>query len=332
MKVQVYRTGASSYQDSNFIKSEQATLEQINGVKYINSLKETIKDTPFILITNTHTNVNEIPEIILNKTALMIHPNSGHDNLGADFIQKASFPIVVGNPIRSNAVAEYTLSCLFKELTPIPNHTHWQHDRSWSRKLLRDQKVLIIGHGHIGKILNQSLSPLVKELKVYDPFIQENLPVNIIQDFDEAIFNNVNIVIIAANLNNTSKHLINRSVLHRLAAGALIINPARGEIINEPELIQYLQQNPMAKCYLDVFEQEPFAPGYTSKLTNLNKTSHIAGVFKKLNQDIMKFEKMIIEDFVEYHLSNVANTECRKMYSDCLIDTEQSSQVPLQVL
>ena len=115
MKIQVYRTGASSYQNSSFLKKEQTLLENITGVKYINSLKETVKDLPFILVTNTHTNMDEIPEVILNKTALMIHPNSGHDNISDEFIKEAAFPIVVGNPIRSNAVVEYIMSCIFKE-------------------------------------------------------------------------------------------------------------------------------------------------------------------------------------------------------------------------
>lgn len=331
MKVQVYRTGASSYQDSNFIKNEQVTLEKIPGVKYIYSLKETVKNLPSILITNTHTKVAEIPEIILNKTALMIHPNSGYDNIETSFIESANFPIVVGNPIRANAVVEYTMGCLFKEFTPIANHTHWQQSRTWDRKLLRDQKVLILGHGHIGKILNQSLSPLIAKLKVYDPFINENLPTNIIQDDDLNMFDGVEVLIIAADLNQSSQRIINRSVLNKLAANCLIINPARGEIIDEEALIAHLQQNPKAKCYLDVFENEPFPPGYQSKLHNLNKTSHIAGVFASLNDDIIQFEKQIIEDFVTNYLNESQVENFKKTYTNYLINKEQD-QIALRVL
>jgi len=325
MKVQVYRTGASSYQNSSFLKKEQSSLESIPGVKYINSLKETVKDTPFILITNTHTNMDEIPEVILNKTALMIHPNSGHDNIPDEFIKNASFPIVIGNPIRSNAVVEYIISCIFKEITPIPNHSHWSSDRKWDRKLLRDHKVLIIGHGHIGSKLNQALSPLVNNLKVYDPNITQSLPSNIIHNFTHQIFDEVDILVLAADLNKSSREFINRAILNRLSQDVIIINPARGEIINEQDLIQYLQQNPKVKCYLDVFNQEPFAPGYLNEVSNLNKTSHIAGVFKELNNDIIAFEQQIIEDFVTNHLQTVNQDSFKKTYSDQVMTTDEVS-------
>lgn len=324
MKIQVYRTGASSYQNSSFLKNEQKQLESIPGVKYINSLKETVKDLPFILLTNTHTNTEEVPDIILNKTALMIHPNSGHDNISDDFIKEANFPIVVGNSIRCNAVSEYVLSCIFKEITPIQNHTHWSSDRTWDRKLLRDQKVLILGHGHIGRTLNQVLSPLVKDIKVFDPIIKKNLPNNIIQDFNYNIFEKVDILIIAANLNNSSRQMVNRIALNLLSTNNIIINPARGEIIKEDELIQYLQQNPKSKCYLDVFNEEPFPPGYQNQLDNLNKTSHIAGVFKKLNQDIITFEHQVIEDFVTNHLMSSNQDSFKQVYSDSIIKMDEA--------
>ena len=85
MKLQVYRTNASSYQDSRFLSNEQRVLEEIEGIKYIQSLKEMDKNIPFVLITNTHTKPEEISQSILDNTVLMIHPNSGHDNFNAEF-------------------------------------------------------------------------------------------------------------------------------------------------------------------------------------------------------------------------------------------------------
>lgn len=313
MKIQVYRTAASSYQNSSFLKKEQEVLESISGVKYINSLKQMAKDTSFILITNTHTQVEDIPEVILKKTHLMIHPNSGHDNIPQEFIEKVNFPIILGNPIRSHAVSEYVLSCLFKEHTEVPNHSHWSLDRTWDRKLLRDQKVLILGYGHIGKILASSLKPIVKDLKIYDPFVTSE-DSTIINQFDIEMFDKVDVLIVAANLNSTSHQFINRKILNKLNPKGMLINPARGEIVKEDELIAFLQQNPKFKCYLDVFETEPFAPGYQNQLANLNKTSHIAGVFKKINDDIISFEKKVIQDYVTNYLSNTSQQVSKENY------------------
>jgi D-3-phosphoglycerate dehydrogenase len=118
MKYQVYRTNSSTYQDSEFFNNEKQELEKIDGVHYIKSLTEIDDEIPFILISNTHTVPEELPEILLDKTILMIHPNSGHENISKGFVRKMNFPIILGNPIRSHAVAEYILSCLFHRLYP----------------------------------------------------------------------------------------------------------------------------------------------------------------------------------------------------------------------
>ncbi|MBD67066.1 MAG: hypothetical protein CME62_17825 [Halobacteriovoraceae bacterium] len=323
MNLQVYRTDSSSYQDSHFLAKEQKILESIPGVSYVKSLSQTQKEIPFVLITNTHTQIEHIPKTILDRTKLLVHPNSGYDNIGDEFVKKCSFPIVKGNPIRANAVAEYMLSCVFKEIAQVPNHLHWSSTRVWKRPLLRDQKVLIIGNGHIGQLLKNSLRPLVSQLTVYDPFTKE---LGVENEFSHELFSKVNILLIAADLNDTSYHMVEKVALNELAKKNIIINPARGGIIKEEDLFDYLQQNSNSKCYLDVFEEEPFKAGFQAKLSNLNKTSHIAGVFDRLNQDIISFEYLIIKDFLEKLASDNSQTFYQD-YSDCILNHEPTTIV-----
>lgn len=321
MKVQVYRTGASSYQNSNFLTHEQRILEKIPGVKYINSLKETEKGIPFILLTNTHTIIEEIPDVILEQTILIIHPNSGHDNFPLEFVENSKFPIILGNPIRSHAVAEYILSCIFKEITNIPKHTHWPESRSWNRKLLRDQRVLLLGHGHIGKIVRESLSPLTKEITVFDPYSTHP---DVIKAWHEDLPLGQDILILAANSNHSNFHIVDKNFLSKLSAQNIIINPARGNLIKEEDLTQYLLKNHESKCFLDVFEQEPFKPGHLNEIPNLNKTSHIAGVFDKLNHDIVSFEFLIIDDFLK-SMDSSNSDDFFKTYEECILTNTKES-------
>ncbi|MDP7321585.1 MAG: NAD(P)-dependent oxidoreductase [Bacteriovoracaceae bacterium] len=321
MELQVYRTSASSYQNSVFLNKEQKVLEGIQGVKYINTLQEIDKNIPFVLLTNTHTIPNELSTSILEKTQLIIHPNSGHDNFSQDFVKRADFPIILGNPIRANAVCEYTLSCLFQHFTKIPNHQHWPQERTWNRKLIRDQKVLIIGCGHIGKTLYKSLSPIAQQVMVYDPYVQNEVFPNLIKTWDTEKFKDISVLIIAANLNPSTYHLVDQEFFGHLSADCLIINPARGEIISENDLVHFLQKNPKAFCFLDVFEKEPFSPGHLNDLPNLNKTAHIAGVFHRLNHDIISFEYLIIKEFMDYKKRD-ALKDFQKDYNDCILNEE----------
>lgn len=326
MEIQVYRTNSSSYQNHHFFQKEKATLEEIQGVRYISSLKEISKDLPFVLLTNTHTIPEELPAPMLDNTMLIVHPNSGYDNFDTNFVQKASYPIIIGNPIRAHAVVEYCLSCIFHHFTSIPNHLHWSSSRTWSRKLLRDQKVLILGHGHIGKILNQSMSPLCKEVVIYDPYFSSNtassnVDNNVRTSWDDQLLDDVEILIVASSLTEKNKQFLDHKKLKRLHSECIIINAARGELINEHELIQFLKKNPNVKCYLDVFNQEPFAPGHLHEIKNLNKTSHIAGVYATLNDDIIDFEHQVIKDFIYLHNkhSEHPNQRFEMTYSNCLL-------------
>ena len=326
MEFQVYRANASSYQDSKFLANEKKIIEGIEGASYIRSLQEYRPKFPLIIISNTHTNPDFIPESILEKTALIIHPNSGYDNLSPDFIKNSHFPIVVGNPIRSNAVAEYTLSCLFHFFTQIPQHFHWHEQRRWERQLIRDQKFLILGHGNIGKILAKSLTPLVNNLTVFDPAMgKQDLPYRIENCWHDDLLDQVSVLLVAASLNETSFEMISSKNIGKLSHQSLIINPARGEIINEDALFYFLQKNPNSYAYLDVFSQEPFTPGFGSQLKNLNKTSHIAGAYGKLNADIISFEYLVIKDFIKLYKENSVDKFNRE-YSECILNQQTSAQ------
>ena len=322
MKFQVYRTHASSYQDSKYLANEKKVLEEIPGVQYIQSLKQYEPGSKIILISNTHTEPQLIPDRIQQETVLMIHPNSGYDNLSEEFRKSVEFPIIVGNPIRANAVVEYTLGCLFKHFSPIPNHHHWQTDRGFPRKLIRDQKIVLLGHGTIGKILANTLSPICPKLEVFDPNMEkQHIPYSIKNNWDEINLNGTSVLICAASLNSSSHEMINHNNLKELSHDCLIINPARGEIIEEIALHRFLQKNPQAFAYVDVFQKEPFDPGYASQIKNLNKTSHIAGMYQRLNHDIISFEFLVIKDFIQRYQQNSLQ-EFKTDYAECLLDGE----------
>lgn len=299
MKIQVLRLNLSSYQDEDFIQKEKTAFNEIDNVEYIESASEFDPDSNYVLITNTHTEVDKIADNILKRTVLVIHPNSGYDNISNDFVSNNSFPVIRGNKIRANAVSEYILSCSFKHFVQMKSHLFWDKTRKWDRKLISDLKVLIIGHGHIGSTVAKSLSPLCKNLTVVDPSSNvESINPKVTPSYDDSTFNDVDLLIIAADLNSSTKNLINKTALDKMSDSVVIINAARGEIINQKDLERHLELNPSSYAYLDVFENEPFTASDFKNLRNVNKTSHIAGVFQDLNSKIIEFESEVVKDFL----------------------------------
>lgn len=300
MKYQVLRLDKSPYLDGNFSIAEKKAIET-SKIELVPNVYELNSECRYFLISNTHTDFNRIPEIVLNRTELLIHPNSGYDNINNEFLKKNPPPIIIGNPIRAGAVTEFILSAILKHSTPIDHHIYWKGMRKWDRRLLEEQKVFVYGAGNIGHRIINVLSSLCKQIDYQDPFSEFLPPV---QKLDIEKIQDADIIILTAELNDQTRNFLNDELINTLKSDVLIINAARGGLIEEQSLLKFLEKNTEAFAYLDVFENEPFDPGFGNSLKNLNKTSHIAGVYQNLQNRIIDFEKEIIHNYIDAKIKN----------------------------
>lgn len=284
-KLSVKRISTSPYFRDEFSQLEKKTIEEKNPGAEMLPLNSS--ELAQILITNTHTDVKTISNEQILACELMIHPNSGYDNLSADFIGSSHFPIVIGNPIRSMAVTNFILSALLSHYSPLPSEKVWNDSRSWKRKLLSELSILIVGNGHIGSLIQKSLSALAKNVTVYDPY----------QDMTRLVLKDTDVVIMACSLNEKNKHMINKKFLLDLNQDFLLINAARGQLVNTQDLMEVLLERPKAFAVLDVFEAEPADFSIFSGIKNIQVTSHIAGVYQQIDLVTANFEAEVIHDF-----------------------------------
>ncbi len=302
-KYTVKRINSSPYFESNFSKAEKLKLESIAHVVMLDNSNEDAD----ILITNTHSDLSLLSSNQIKSCKLIIHPNSGYDNFSTTFVESSQFPIVLGNSLRAHAVTNYILSALFSHYGSIPEQHTWNKDRKWPRKLLNELNVLVLGQGHIGSILQQCLSPLVASLNIYDPF----------KNLNQLTLKDIDVVIPVCSLNPSSKHIINMEKMMKLSEDFLLINAARGALINTIDLLEILTQQPNAHAVLDVFEKEPIDFAEFNKLKNIKTTSHIAGVYSQLNEETIQFEFNTIEDFIKMEIE-----EFKKNYSHIILQNK----------
>lgn len=318
MQIQVIRECASSTFDAQFFEKEKRVLESIEGVSYTRSLHEISSDMPYVLLTTPSTDLSLIPKAITENSLLIVHPYSQNTNIEKSEELK-SIPVITGNPIRTHAVTEYVLGCLFRKFTPIPNSEFWEENASWDRPLIRDQKIVILGYGHIGKLIYQCLTPLNSNIYCIDPRIDTNVDDPFFNDrLTEEVIKDADVIIISARYDESAKHLIDANVLDRISPEGLLINISEGNFVNEKDLEAFMQRKPHYTAYLDVFESEPFPPGYLSEVGNLNKSSHIAGSFKRLNNDIISFEYLVLSDFINSIRSDSLGS-FNQDYKDCIL-------------
>ena len=309
-KIRIKRTNISSYFSANFAEQERKSL-----ATYADFSDEE-GCGPEVLITNTETDIESLwKKGEMEGVKLIIHPNSGYDNYSIEFIKSSNIPVILGNPIRQEAVVSYCLSCIFERSTAIPWRTSWEEGRSWSRPLLHKQTALIIGNGHVGSSLNQKITSLFKEVLIHDPFKK----LDCLSEVARADY-----VFICAGLNSTSENLINKSLLQKLKPTVNIINPARGKIVNLQDLKDFLLSHPKSQAYIDVFPKEPYPIEELKDVKNLKLSCHVAGVYLGIEEEIISFEKNVLHDYInlsfdkfldKYRDENLQN----KIFKDNLI-------------
>tara|TARA_R110002072_G_scaffold64203_2_gene159354 strand:- start:196841 stop:197803 length:963 start_codon:yes stop_codon:yes gene_type:complete len=289
----VYRLNLSPYQCENFQEQENTLITGL-GLNYISSQSDgNYKElkSKNILISNTHTRFDKIPSDTIENCELILHPNSGYDNFSIEFLNKyPNIKIVLGNTIRSKAVASYILSSFFSHYSPIPSSKTWKPGREWKRNDISSLNILLLGHGHIGKMIEQALKPLVNNVFISDP--HKDLEIDLNSNF----LNTVDCIIPTMSLNESSEGLLDKTFFQSLKESALIINGARGKLIQQNELINYLKSNKEAFAFLDVFEKEPCDFAIFNGIENVKLTSHIAGVHNGLDKAILDFEMKVIND------------------------------------
>jgi D-3-phosphoglycerate dehydrogenase len=120
--------------------------------------------------------------------------------------------------------------------------------------------MLIVGFGRIGKSLIKKCLGFDMKINIYDPFVDSK----IINDYGgikvdsiEGAVKKSDFISIHMPLNDKTKNFINYDLIKKMKKNCIIINTARGGIINEQDLNKALNENLIFGAGLDVFEKEP---------------------------------------------------------------------------
>ena len=123
-----------------------------------------------------------------------------------------------------------------------------------------NKNILIAGFGRIGQCLIKRCQGFEMNVFVYDPFVSkevvESLGGKKVENLEDSI-KNMDAVSLHVPLNDKTKNLINYNLLRKMKKNCIIINAARGGVINETDLDRALNENLIFGAGLDVFEKEP---------------------------------------------------------------------------
>jgi D-3-phosphoglycerate dehydrogenase len=151
--------------------------------------------------------------------------------------------------------------------------------------------VGIVGFGRIGQEVARKMLPLVARVLVYDPFVPDEQVLDrdaIPASFDD-LLRNSDFVTVNCPLTEATRHLFNAETLAKIKPAAWLINTARGEIIEEDDLIEALELGRIQGVALDVLTDEPPAPDSPLlRMPNAIVTPHVAWYSEDALHDLQR--------------------------------------------
>jgi D-3-phosphoglycerate dehydrogenase len=196
----------------------------------------------------------------------------------------------------AQAVAELTIGHILGSLRHISRVDRAIRSGVWKGEfgaLLSGKTVGVIGYGRIGRRVATLLDAFDANVVVHDPLVDE--PGISFVSLDELIHSS-DIVTLHIPYTSENHHVINSQRIAAMKPGAIVVNVARGGLIDEAALIEALSNGTLGGAALDCFEDEPYS-GPLITLDNVQMTAHM-GTYAAETRGQM--ERQAASQLVEY--------------------------------
>jgi D-3-phosphoglycerate dehydrogenase len=195
----------------------------------------------------------------------IVTPTTGLNHIDVDFFEHRGVEILslrgrtaFLDSIR--ATAEHTLALALALIRRVPQAVRHAREGGWDRYLfkgteLNGKRVLILGYGRIGRQLEQLYGAFGCEVRAHDSD-STKVPMHLRCDYPK-VLTETDVLSIHVNLTPETFGLVDAAQLECLPANAIVINTARGEIVDQSALLRMLRDGRLAGAALDVLHNEP---------------------------------------------------------------------------
>ncbi len=228
--------------------------------------------------------------------------------------------IAVYNAPYSNtrSVAELAIGASILLIRRILDKNNAAHKGIWNKDAkgsfeLRGKTLGIIGYGNIGTQLSVMAEAMGMRVQFFD--IETKLPLGNAQAKKsiKEIVSSSDIISLHVPETNQTKNLINKSVLKQFKAGSILVNYARGEVVDLDALAEAIKEKHIAGAAIDVFPVEPEKNGDAFStplqgLSNVLLTPHIGGSTEEAQENIGEDVSIKLYQYLERGVSNGSHT------------------------
>ncbi len=208
----------------------------------------------------------------------------GVDNIDVPAATRAG--VLVLNAPGSNSVsaAEHTVSIMLALARQLADANDSMHHGRWERKRfrifdLKDKTIGIVGLGRVGSVVARRLAAFESHLIGYDPYIpaERFSELGVEQVTYQDLIRRSDIITFHCPLTDETRNMLDAEALASTKPGVVVINCARGGVVDEDALIAALESGHVAGAGVDVFPHEPVEQTDLARFPNVILTPHIGG-------------------------------------------------------
>jgi glyoxylate reductase len=291
-------------------------------------LKKAIKGVDAIIPVIPDQITKEIMQAAGPSLKVIAHYAVGYDNIDVEAATKLGVFVANTPGNLTEAVAEHSMALMFavgRKIVEADKFTRQGEYRYWDPLIFLGPKFMgktlgIVGFGRIGqhfaRMCMHGLNMKVLYTDKRASEIPEDLKGAQRVELDE-LLEHSDIISLHVNLTEETKHMIGQKEFEKMKPDAILINTARGPVVNEEALAVALKEQWIEGAGLDVFEHEPQIHPDLVKLPNVVLTPHIASATREAR---IQMARMAAENVIEVLINkkppiNLVNTDL----TNCLV-------------
>jgi len=228
----------------------------------------------------------------------------GMDNIDVDYARSKGLQVINTPAASSNSVAELVIAHLFNSVRflydsnrqmPVSGEEKFEElKKKYAKGVeLRGKTIGIVGFGRIGQAVAKMALGLGMKVLAYDPYVT-----GVIIELEIEGVGNVSVKVIPVEMEKVLTQsdfitfhvpggkLINKAEIEKMKNGVILINTARGGVINETDLVEALNSGKIAHACLDVFENEPKPSAALLHHAKISLTPHIGAATNEAQERI----------------------------------------------
>jgi len=265
---EIHQDGWRVFENNKLESFELINFEESN-------LKSELREVDAILLRTAKLSNDVIS--YCKKLKIVSRHGVGYDNVNIDYLSENNIALGITSTSNAVSVAEHVLTSFLYLSKNIHLSDKLTREGKFNDKSslpnffeLYQKNIVIFGFGRIGRAVAKRCLGFEANVYVYDPFVSKN----VVEENNCKVIDKTSGLKIAdyisihLPLNTNTKNFINEQELSIMKETAIVVNTARGGIINETSLVNALQNKIILGAGLDVFEKEP--PDENHPLFNLD--------------------------------------------------------------